>query len=221
MNIEDLFQCPVCRNISQEEKDDFLEKSNYKALFFNKGDIIANQGEVVNYLYILLTGKVKTEMIAESGTILHIENIKAPYPLASAFLFAQNNRFPVDVIAEENSEVIKIPKEAVMRLLASNENFLKGYMAFNSNRTHFLSERIKLLSLKTIKGKLAQYILARSNNSEFIVDMNQTKLAEYFGVTRPSLARSLSEMIHNHIITLDKNKGKILDLNALKEFISQ
>jgi CRP-like cAMP-binding protein len=92
-------------------------------------------------------------------------------------------------------------------------------MTFNANRTHFLAERLKFLSTKTIKGKLAQYILEKSNNMDFMLDMNQTDLAEYFGVARPSLSRSLSEMINEEIISLKGKKGKILNFAKLKKLI--
>lgn len=221
MNINDIFLCPICCSIPLEDREKFINELNYKSKSFKKGEIIAHQGDSVDFLCILLKGSVKTEMIADSGTVLNIETITAPNPLAPAFLFAENNRFPVDVIALEDSELILVHKSLVMRQLAGNETFLKAYMAFNSNRTNFLSERIKLLSIKTIKGKLSQYILGRTKNLDFVMDMNQTELAEYFGVARPSLARSLSEMIDEGIIKLEKKKGVILDINALKELIVQ
>lgn len=84
---------------------------------------------------------------------------------------------------------------------------------------NFLSERIKLMSIKTIKGKLAHYILKRTHKLEFTIERNQKQLAEYFGVARPSLARSLSEMIDSGIIEFHKNKGKILDSNRFKELL--
>jgi CRP-like cAMP-binding protein len=168
-----------------------------------------------------LKGSVKAEMISNSGAVLNIEIIDAPKPLASAFLFAENNRFPVDVVALEDCEIIIISKELIMKQLACNEAFLQEFMAFNSNRTHFLSERLKFLSLKTIKGKLAQYILARATKMDFTLDMSQTALAEYFGVARPSLSRSLSEMVSECIISLKGKKGKIYNINALKELIIQ
>jgi CRP-like cAMP-binding protein len=93
-------------------------------------------------------------------------------------------------------------------------------MTFNSNRVHFLSERLKLLSIKTIKGKLAQYILARSTSMNFTLDMNQTALAEYFGVTRPSFSRSLSEMVSDGIISLKGKNGKVLNFLKLKKLIT-
>jgi len=219
MDIDALSFCPLCKNIPVHEREKFLQELNYKTKHYNKGGYIAHQGEVVKSLYILLKGSVKAEMYSTSGVILNIETISAPNPLASAFLFAENNYFPVDVVALETSEVVVIPKDSVMRLLASNEAFLKEFMVFNSNRTHFLSERLKFLSTKTIKGKLAQYILAKANRADFTLDMSQTALAEYFGVTRPSLSRSLAEMISEDIISMDGKKGKIINLMRLRQLV--
>jgi len=221
MNIDDLFLCPICNNIPVAERENFLKELKFKTKFLKKGEWIAQQGDVVNALYILLKGSVKTEMISESGDILNIETIHAPKPLAPAFLFAEHNQFPVDVVALGECEIIIISKESIIKQLACNEAFLQGFMAFTSNRTHFLSDRLKLLSTKTIKGKLAQYILARTNNVDFTMDMNQTCLAEYFGVARPSLSRSISEMISEGIISLKGKSGKILNLSKLKKLITE
>jgi len=216
MDIEDLNLCPICRNIPVNERSSFFNELKVKTKTFKKGEWIAQQGDIVKALYILLKGSVKAEMISDSGTVLNIETIDAPNPLASAFLFAKDNEFPVDVVALEECEIIVVPKESVMKQLACNESFLQGFMAFNASRTHFLSERLKFLSTKTIKGKLAQYILARTNHTDFTLHMNQTALAEYFGVTRPSLSRSLSEMIDDEIISLKGKQGKVLNFKLLR-----
>jgi len=216
METGDLFLCPICRNIPADEREQFLDALTFKTKHFPKGARIVNQGDVVNALYILLRGSVKAETISESGAVLNIETIQAPNPLAPAFLFADNNLFPVDVVALEDCTVIIISKDSITKQLATNKTFLEGFMTFNSNRVHFLSERLKLLSTKTIREKLAQYILSRAKNSDFSLDMNQTALAEYFGVTRPALSRSLSEMITQGIISLKGKQGKVLDMGKLK-----
>lgn len=213
MNIE---LCPICGNIPENEREQFYQSLHATTKSYAKGDFIARQGDTVDSLYMLSKGSVKTEMITESGGVLSVETIVAPRPLAPAFLFAENNRFPVDVVALESCEVVIIPKTSVMQQLATNENFLKSYMAFNANRTQFLSERLQLLSIKTIKGKLAYYIRQRVVNGTFKMDRNQTELAEYFGVARPSLARSFSEMIDEGAITRD---GKIMNVDRLKQYI--
>jgi CRP-like cAMP-binding protein len=221
MDTNDLFLCPICRNIPDNERENFLETLDYKTKIFKKGEWIAQQGDTVTALYILLKGSVKAEMISEAGTVLNIETIHAPNPLAPAFLFSENNKFPVDVVALEDCEIIVVSKDAVMKQLTCNEAFLQGFMTFNSNRTHFLSDRLKFLSTKTIKGKLAQYILARTTNKDFALEMSQTALAEYFGVARPSLSRSLSEMIDDGVISLKGKNGKVLSFTKLKELVVQ
>lgn len=213
MNLE---LCPVCGNIPESEREAFLTGLNAVTKIYKKGNYISRQGDTVNSLYMLLKGKVKTEMITESGGILGVETIIAPRPLAPAFLFAENNRFPVDVVALEDCEVVLIPKASVMQQLATNEKFLKSYMAFNANRTQFLSERLQLLSIKTIKGKLAYYIIQRTVGDTFHLESNQTELAEYFGVARPSLARSFSQMVEEGTIT---REGEILNADKLKSYL--
>ena len=221
MNTDTLKHCPICKNIPVNERENFLNELEIKTKIYKKGEWIAQQGDTVKSLYILLKGSVKAEMISESGTVLNVEIIHAPNPLAPAFLFGENNKFPVDVVALEDVEIVLIAKESIIKQLSNNEQFLHGFMAFNANRVHFLSERLKLLSTKTIKGKLAQYILERTNNMCFTMTMNQTTLAEYFGVTRPSLARSIAEMINEGIISLKGKQGKVLDIKKLKRLIVQ
>ena len=65
-----------------------------------------------------------------------------------------------------------------------------------SNRSQFLSEKIKFLNFKTIKGKLAHYILQKAGKDRLTVmlDMTQNDLADFFGVARPSVARALGDL---------------------------
>ena len=220
-NIDRLFLCPILENIPDCQREKFLNELHYNMKRYRKEELVACQGDVVDALYVLLDGSVKTEMILDSGAVMNIETIHAPNPLALAFLFAENNHFPVDVVALKECEVMIIQKESVLKQLISNEDFLQSYLAFSANKTNFLSERIKLLSIKTIKGKLAQYILERTHNMSFVLDRNQKQLAEYFGVTRPSLARSLSEMIEDNIIDLEKKEGKIRDSKKFKALLNR
>lgn len=217
--IDKLFLCPIWKSIPENQREGLLKGLQYQIKRYQKGYLVASQGDAVNALYILLEGIVKTEMILESGTVMGMEVIEAPNLLAPAFLFAENNNFPVDVIAVNECEVMTIPKASLLKQLAANEILLQSYLAFNSNKMNFLSSRIKFLSIKTIKGKLAHYMLERMRNGVFVLDRNQKELAEYFGAARPSLARSLSEMVDSGIIELHKREGRIVDINKFKELL--
>lgn len=186
---------------------------------YRKGEYVACQGDAVKHLYMLTKGRVRTEIVSDHGLTLHVDELRAPYPLAAAFLFADDSRFPVDVIALEDSEIVLIPKTAVEEQMMRCPYFLRGFMAFTANRMQFLSERLKIFSLKGIKTKLAFYLLQRTRGDRFDLGRSVASLAEYFGVERPSLSRAISEMARDGIIEFSAGKGRIADHRALKEML--
>ena len=205
----------------REDNELFPSDLKYTIKNYPKNEIVFRQGDVCDALYILIDGSVKTEMITENGNILGIEMIKTPRPLAPAFLFSDNNRFPVDVTTLEAAEILRIPKDEVMRLMTSQPDFMKQFLIHNANRTQFLTNRLQLLSMKTIKGKLAHFLLENSTEEgrSFEINRNQTELADFFGVARPSLARSLSEMVQDGLISIRKKEYCILNYKGLRELL--
>ena len=221
MKKEDLASCPICSKIQIDDQEKFLLDLKCSIKGYAKNDLIVRQGDICDSLYMLTLGSVKTEMITENGNILGIEIIKAPRPLAPAFLFSDNNHFPVDVTALEEVEIMKIPKEEIMRLMMTNPDFMKQFLTHNSNRTQFLTNRLQMLSIKTIKGKVAHFLIEQEAVSQksFAISRNQTELADFFGIARPSLARSLSEMVQDGIISINKKEYTILDMKKLRELL--
>jgi len=205
----------------REDNELFPSDLKYSIKNYPKNEIVFRQGDVCDALYILIDGSVKTEMITENGNLLGIEMIKAPRPLAPGFLFSDNNRFPVDVTTLEAVEILRIPKDEVMRLMTSQPDFMKQFLTHNANRTQFLTNRLQLLSMKTIKGKLAHFLLENSTEEgrSFEINRNQTELADFFGVARPSLARSLSEMVQDGLISIRKKEYCILNYKGLRELL--
>lgn len=221
MKKADLAACPVCSKLNIDDEEAFLDNLKCTINTYQKDDLIIRQGDVCDALYMLTSGSVKTEMITENGNILGIEIIKAPRPLAPAFVFSDNNRFPVDVTALEEIEIMKIPKAEIMRLMTTNPDFMSSFMTHNANRTQFLTNRLQLLSIKTIKGKLAHFLLENSpgEGKLFEINRNQTELADFFGVARPSLARSLAEMVQERLISINKKEYIVLNSKGLRELL--
>lgn len=219
MNRNLLFFCSMCREKATEEIEKLKCTIDHKIKHFKKGELIASQGASVSYLYMLTNGKAKSEIISDSGVIISMEEVAAPYPLTAAFLFADNNNLQVDIVAMEDCEIILISKIAIEKQIAKCPGFLRGFMAFAANHAQFLSDRLKIFSQKGIKAKIAYYILQHEKSMKFELGRSITSLAEYFGVERPSLSRAISEMVKSGIIEYDGGKGKILNYTAIQELL--
>ncbi|MDA3891908.1 MAG: Crp/Fnr family transcriptional regulator [Salinivirgaceae bacterium] len=208
-----LAKSSVFKGIIPEVIEELVNSVPYQIKKYDKEDIIASRTDECSSLMVIVEGCVRGEMLDYSGKVLKVEDIFAPRPIAAAFLFGQNNRFPVDVIANTEVSILKIPKESVIKLFQHNDQFLKNYLNAISNRAQFLSQRIWFLSFKTIKGKLAQYILnlLQENMKIVTLPLPQKEVAEFFGVTRPSLARALGEMEKDGIIEVNRREITIND----------
>ncbi len=114
-----------------------------------------------------------------------------------------------------DTELLVIERHGFLELLMSNDKILVNFLDMISNRSQFLTEKIKFLNFKTIKGKLAQYILNLrvSGKDQIRLDRTQNDLADFFGVARPSIARALGEMEDQGMIKAEGKLIKIIDFH--------
>jgi CRP-like cAMP-binding protein len=212
-----LSESPPFKGLSTSDIETILSVLPHRIKKFQSGTLISQSGEPVNSLMIVISGVVKGEMVDYAGRIIKIEDIQAPEALASAFMFGARNRFPVNVITISDTELLVIDKSDFLKLLMNNDKILVNFLDMISNRSQFLSEKIKFLNFKTIKGKLAQYILKLTDDqkNEIKFDRTQNDLADYFGVARPSIARVLKEMEEEGFVKVNGKKILIIDKRGL------
>lgn len=218
---EVLTKSPLFSGLNEDRIQDLFSKVVFQTKKYDKGDLIASGGDECRSLMIVIKGSVKGEMVDYSGRVLKIEDIPAPRPLAVAFLFGQNNRFPVSISATEPTELLIIPKQSVVSLMQTSEMFLTNFLNAVSNRAQFISGKLRFLSFKTLKGKLAHYFMEldgqQKQNGEIQLIKTQEELAELFGVARPSLSRTLRNLHHQGLIEASGRKIRILDRDGLLE----
>lgn len=221
MNFQLLTLCPLFKGITEKEAEFLFKKIHFQIKNHSKDEIIVAAGETVNNLLIVISGSVRGEMIDYSGKIIKIEDIEAPKPLATAFLFGQQNKYPVTVTANNNAGILTIPVTEFLKLLQLNTQILKNYLNSISSRAQFLSNKLNFLSFKTIKGKVAHYLLQQAGEKFHSVELKNTQqqLADLFGVTRPSLARVFGEMQKEGLINIQSKTVSLLDKKALNQLI--
>ena len=112
---------------------------------------------------------------------------------------------------------MSLEKHDFLKLLMRNDIVLVNFLNMISNRSQFLSEKIKFLNFKTIKGKLAQFILqkAEGGKSNIILEMTQNDLADFFGVARPSVSRAIGELEQEGFIEAAGKNIRILNKEGL------
>ena len=205
-------KCPLFRGVPEETVLYLLEQSGAAIRTYQKGERVARAGEEVRWLFILLSGRVSGEMMDFAGKVIVIEEILPPRPLATAFLFGDQNRFPVTISAVDPTEILSVPSVRFLSMMQENKRILQNFLHAVSSRGQFLSNKIRYLSFSSIREKLAQYFLdlsLKQGGDRIRLVHSQAQLSELFGVTRPSVGRAISRMNREGFIRTD---GKMLEL---------
>lgn len=216
-----LAYCPVFRHTRPERISEIMGSITWQVRHYSKEEMVAQADEVVHFLMIVLRGSVRGEMADASGKVIKIEDVEAPRPIALSFIFGQSNLFPVNVTANEETDILLIPKPDLITMLQSDKQVLQNMLDAISSRGQFLSQKIRTLNMKSLRGKIAQMLLelSKEQGETITLPTTQTALADYFGVARPSLARTLSELAEEGIITVERRKISIKDRSRLARML--
>ena len=217
MDYSILTNAPLFKSLNAVEIEKLISVVPHRIKKFQAGMLISQSGERVNSMIIVVSGVVKGEMVDYAGRVIKIEDIPAPGALASAFMFGNRNSFPVNVIALTEGELLYIERPDFLKLIKLSDVLLINFLDMISNRSQFLSEKIKFLNFKTIKGKLAHFILQKAGKelTSITLDKTQNDLADFFGVARPSVSRAIKELEEENYLEAKGKKIKILDKEGL------
>ncbi len=219
-----LEECPLFTGLEGDEIDRLLSASSARIRQFARNELVAQEGERVHLLNIVISGSVKGEMTDDTGKVIKIEDIVPPRPLAPAFLFGRQNRYPVQITANEPASLLAIPADEFLKMMQGSEQVLRNFINILSNRGQFLSGKLRFLTFSTLRAKLARYLLdlsLREGRDTFMLPLSQAGLAELFGVTRPSVGRAIGALNQEGIILTDGKAVSLLDTDRLRALLQE
>lgn len=221
--LEVLNSSPLFNGLQPAETEKLIQNTLHQIKQFSNKEVIAFSGEKVEKAMILLEGKLQGEMLDFSGNRLKIEEINPPQMVAAAFLYGPQSVFPVNLSALSDGRILVIFKKAFTLMLSNEPRVLNNYLNIVSGKAQFLSQKITFLSFKTIREKIAFFLLQRLKNDSSIVkiDESQTEVAGLMGVARPSLARTISEMESDGIIKWERGRVIVLNPNELNSTLGR
>ena len=210
MKIEDLSlfltNVSLFKGLNPQEISDCLRKVDFRIKDYKKNEIVFFRGDILKKVIIIINGTTHGEMQKFNGDTIVINQMKSGEVLASAFLFGNDNIFPVDLITLENSKFLLFDKEKYLNLIQSDKRLLLNFINEISNKSQLLSKRIWFnFTHKTIEEKILSYINENAKNNKIKFLPSISALAKKFEVTRPALSREISNLCKKKILTKIEN----------------
>ena len=203
----------LIKSIKPQEIDSYLTEGSCKITQYGKNNIVHFVGEVCSKLEIILSGKVVIERIDESGNLMTIAEFFGGDVLGGNLMFSKNPYYPMTVTAKEATLILEINKDRLFSLFSDNHEFLKSYLAYVSDHTVILGDRIKHYVNRTIRESIVSYLdyeCKKQNAKTIKFGMTKKALAERIGVQRTSLSRELAKMRADALIQYDTESIELM-----------
>ena len=183
--------------------------SNYfKIIELNKNQILFNEGERSNSIYLVLDGIINISTLTLDSKEYVFNTLKKDDLFGDSLSFAKDNRYLGDGIAFTKTKIASISKDDFIHLL-SNKTILVNYLEYVSKRNMDTRFQIKLLSQQSIRDKILFYIKSKAINNVLYINSKE-ELSKELNILRPSLSRELIKLKEDKIISYDKHKIKLL-----------
>ena len=176
---------------------------------FARGEVIYSPDRFRRCLGVFLSGRARVTKGA-----LVMSNLERGSLFGAAALFHRRDRYETTITALTPCAVAFFSEALVAGLLDDCTPFRRSYIAYLSERIHFLSRKVEGLTAPSVTGKLARWLLETGRTE---VRCPATELSHRLDVSRASLYRAFEALEAAGAIRRTGKTIAILDRRVLEQ----
>lgn len=194
---------------------------NGKIVECTHGDIVYEEGQNSNYIYLISKGLVKSHKLDEQGKDLTTALYKED-DLFGYTSFTQNTVYQETTTAIKDTVLIGISKNELKDVLENNHKVTLELIQLLTEDLTGVKEHLLQMAYSSVKKRTANTILKfaeklNRKTPDDIIRISRNDLASVAGIATESLIRTLSNFKDNGIIEIEGRNIKILDLKKLQQ----
>jgi CRP/FNR family transcriptional regulator len=225
MTLKNLKKIDLFKNLSDDELKEL--EPYLVAVSYGKKETIFSEGEPPEWFYIVVKGKVKVTKLSHEGKEIILEVI-SPHDIFGGVAVLRNFPYPANAVAMEDSEVLKISRKNLMRLVDRFPNLMYCIALQLGDRMKSSYDSLKNIALERVEARIAALLLKLSNkvgvdtDEGVLIDMRLTKqdVADMVGTTVETSIRTFSKFKKQGLLTDSDGKIIIKDREGLTSFSS-
>ncbi|MDX1362880.1 MAG: response regulator [Arenibacter latericius] len=194
-------------------------QENGELTTFNSGDIIYEEGDRSNLIYLITRGLVKCHSMDEDGKEL-ITSLNKVDDFLGFNSFFNNDPFLESATAMEKTELVGIPKRDLQELLENNKEISLQLVELLTGNISEIKSQLLQMAYSSVRKKTAQTLLqfaeVMDKKTGDAIKISRNDLASVAGIATESLIRTLSGFKKEGLIAIEGRNIRIKELNALK-----
>ena len=222
--MKDYLQSALFGQISREEATRMLACSRARFRDYPAGSLIFGENDPPKYLYLLLEGKVQISKHLPSGKRNLLFQVKELEVFGEVFASTSEKYYWYEASAVKPSRVLVLPYHFIYGVCENacdhHKMVIRNLLDIQAKNNLQMTKKLHIITNTTLKQKLALWLMEVSGGKpKAVMDMNREELADYLGVTRPSLSRTMMEMQKQGIIRIEGKTVWIEDTEELEKIM--
>ena len=212
---------PLWDTLTETEKERLSEE--VETVHYAKNEIIHNDGDESQYVWMLLRGKVRIYK-AGIGQRPQIIRLLKPYDIFGYRACTVNEPYNSSASALEASTVYRLSRSFFNELIQGNGALCYSVLLMMAKDLAFSEIQTVNLTQKHIRGRLAESLLLLLKNYGYEEDgqtlamlLPREDLANISNMTTINAIRTLSQFAQEGLVDIDGRHIKILDEKALEK----
>ena len=206
-----LASAPLFEGITECDCKRMMDCFGARSEKYKAGEVMLTYGEGGNEIGILTSGSGAIERVDFEGTRYLLEMLSQGDAFGETIAFCDPLGDSFMAVAKEESEAVFIDKEKVYRQCSNacecHAAFVSNMLEVISRKAMRLSERIEVISSRSIRDKLMRYFLmlaSRQGSRKVTLPFSFTELADYICADRSAMMRELKKMKDENIVELSR-----------------
>lgn len=208
---------PIIYNIMRQCPYEILHKAAVRE--YKAGEFSLDQGEVHDFMYIVLEGELGIYVESEHGKKYYLNTYRKGNYIGELEMFG-NYPYISSVEARTDVKLLEFAREDFIRWLQLDRNLNDYVIRTLCDSTYKLCSNMGTNSLYTLKSRVCRFLLdhAGGRSGEHAeVSVSSEMLSEYMAVTQRSVNRILKQLKDSGIIEIAKSHIMIRDYQKLQE----
>jgi CRP-like cAMP-binding protein len=210
------------RALSPEDRARLAEVSSVRS--YEKGEALFSEGDPSDFLYTIVTGRVKVVKMIPSGKEVILEIFGAGDPVGAVVAY-EGRPYPASGIALDRTTCLLVRRAPFFALLERHPSLVKGYLLGLTHRIVELTRRIPEVAGGRVETRFAHLFLkladkmGRAHTDGILVPMplSRQDLADLAGTTLETSIRLMSRWGKEGLVRTDKDGFVVLDRAALEK----
>jgi CRP-like cAMP-binding protein len=216
---------PIGQNGKTMDQGHFLEDATpeFRAKLADKasgltlaaGQTLFEQQDFDDRLYVLDDGLLEVSVLAPNGRRLALNQLQPGSVFGEIAIFDPGPR-TATITALRPSRLRAIRQGTLIRLIRDDPALFPDLLRLAGQRMRWMSQQMEDQVFMPPAARLAGRLLQLAGDGDEIA-MSQAQLADYVGVTRELVSKTLSDWRREDLVALSRGKIRILDAESLED----